>query len=286
MKNATPDYYCRQKAAQSGSSFYYSFLFLNPKQRQAIQAVYAFCREVDDIVDECSDHSVAQAKLAWWHTEIDQVYAGKPSHPVGKALMNTLSHYPLDKKLFQAILLGMEMDLTYQGYQTFSDLQIYCERVASAVGLLAVEIFGYQESATLEYARLLGIAFQLVNIIRDIGEDAHRLRIYLPEEELHQFSLTSDTLFNKQYSENFIALMQFQANRARDFYAQALTHLPKKDQFNQKSGLIMANIYFALLDEIEKSKFQVLHQRIALTPLMKLWIAWKSHRRLKKTFQP
>lgn len=282
MKTSIPDDYCRQKSAQSGSSFYYSFLFLSPQQRQAIQAVYAFCREVDDIVDECHDITIAGTKLAWWQTEIERVYTGQPQHPVGLALVKACSHYSLNKTLFQEILQGMEMDLSYQGYETFEDLQVYCERVASSVGLLAAEIFGVSDQKTLEYARLLGISFQLVNIIRDVGEDAGRKRIYIPEQELEQFSVLPQTLLNKEYSENFIPLMHYQTTRARDFYQEAKACLPAVDRLKQKSGLIMADIYFSLLDEIEKTRFQILHQRIALTPLIKLWIAWKSHRKIGK----
>lgn len=279
MDNA--DHYCRQKAAQSGSSFYYSFRFLPPTQQQAIMAVYAFCREVDDIVDECSDKSVAQKKLVWWSTEIERVFTGIPEHPVGKALKRAIENFSLSKPLFDEIIQGMAMDLTYQGYQTFDDLRLYCHCVASTVGLLAAEIFGYQNARTLEYARGLGIAFQLVNIIRDIGEDASRGRVYLPEDELARFSLTSQDILNKTYSDNFQALMQFQTERARDYYQKALVALPVADKYTQRCGLIMAEIYFSLLREIEKMDFKVFHQRVSLTPLRKLIIAWKTARKIK-----
>jgi phytoene synthase len=279
----TPDQYCRQKAAQSGSSFYYSFRFLPPEQQQAIIAVYAFCREVDDIVDECSDKIIAQKKLLWWATEIERVFSGNPEHPVGKALNQAKNNFSLQKHLFEEIIQGMVMDLNYQGYQTFDDLRLYCHCVASTVGLLAAEIFGFQNPETLEYARNLGIAFQLVNIIRDVGEDANRGRIYLPEVELANFSLTAQNILNKQYSENFKALMKFQTQRAREYYHKALKILPAADKYSQRSGLMMAEIYFTLLNEIEKTGFQVFHQRIGLTPLRKLWIAWKTNRRIKHT---
>lgn len=279
MSNA--DFYCQKKAAGSGSSFYYSFLFLPPLQKQAIIAVYAFCREVDDIVDDCTEHDIAKKKLLFWMEEIDRIFNGTPLHPVGQALVVALKTFSLKKQLFQEILHGMMMDLNYQGYQAFSDLQLYCERVASAVGLLAAEIFGYEHSNTLEFAKNLGIAFQLVNIIRDVGEDAARGRIYLPEVELAQFSVLPEELFQKRYSENFEALMQFQTNRARMYYKKALDALPIVDQQKQSSGLIMAEIYFTLLSEIEKLNYKVLHQRIALTPIRKLWIAFKTKRKIK-----
>jgi phytoene synthase len=283
MKASPADLYCRQKAAESGSSFYYSFLFLPPRERQAIQAIYAFCREVDDIVDKGLDRHVAEKKLEWWHTEVARVFLGRPLHPIGRALAEAISQYKLQQHLFQDILEGMEMDLKYQGYQTFEDLRLYCHRVASCVGLLAAEIFGYQDTNTLEYARNLGIAFQLVNIIRDVGEDAGLGRIYLPEDELSQFSVTTKEILNKKYSKNFEVLMQYHAERARSYYQKAKDTLPAIDRYSQRSGLIMGEIYFSLLKEIERSRFQVLHQRIALTPLRKLWIAWTTSRRLKKS---
>lgn len=283
MKTETiEDLYCRQKAAQSGSSFYYSFLFLAPPARQAIIAVYAFCREVDDIVDDYTDKAIAEQKLIFWHAEIDRVYAGNAQHLVGKALMSALKTFALKKHLFQEILQGMQMDLSYQGYQTFEDLRLYCHCVASTVGLLAAEIFQYLDNQTLEYAKHLGLALQLVNIIRDVGEDARRGRIYIPEEELVEFSVSSRDLSAGQYSGEFKALMQYQAKRAREYYEKAQSLLPECDQYAQKSGLIMAKIYFSLLTEMERADFSVLHQRIALTPIRKLWIAWRTARRIPK----
>ncbi len=276
------DQYCRNKAAKSGSSFYYSFLFLPPVQRQAIMALYAFCREVDDTVDECTDKDIANQKLEWWNEEIERTFEGMPQHPIGKALQAANTHFSLPQSLFVEILAGMKMDLSYQGYQTFEDLRLYCHCVASAPGLLAAEIFGFTEAATREYAKNLGIAFQLVNIIRDVGEDANRARLYIPEDEIAQFSLTPQDILEKKYSENFTALMQYQAKRARTYYQAALDMLPEVDKYAQRSGLIMAEIYFTLLLEIEKTNFKVLHQRIGLTPLRKLWLAWKTARRLAK----
>lgn len=280
----TGEQYCQEKTAKSGSSFYYSFLFLPPEQKKAMMALYAFCREVDDIVDECTNKEVAQKKLAWWHTEIDHVFNGEPQHPIGKALTRIKDRFPLKKHLFEEILQGMAMDLTYQGYQTFEDLRLYCHCVASAPGLLAAEIFGYENPNTLEYAKNLGIAFQLVNIIRDVGEDANRGRVYLPEDELAQFSLTSQDILEKKYTENFKALMIYQAKRARDYYEKALLALPESDKYRQRCGIIMAAIYFSLLKEIESLDFNVMNQRVSLTPLRKLWIAWKTKRKIK-TFQ-
>lgn len=282
--------YCNPETTARGSSFYYSFLFLPPKKRQAIQALYAFCHELDNILDTCSDKMIAKIKLDWWSQEIDRIFLKKPLHPIGRALLEPIKEYHLKKHLFEEILQGISMDLQYQGYQTFDDLRVYCHCVASCVGLLAAEIFGYQDLQTLEYAKNLGIAMQLVNIIRDVGEDANLGRVYLPEDELRKFNLTPEQILQKphhsnlpkNFQENFQAHMQYQANRARNYYQKALDVLPDIDRSNQISGLIMGEIYFTLLKEIEKTNFKVLHQRISLTPLRKFWIAWRSSRKNKK----
>jgi 15-cis-phytoene synthase len=279
------DQYCQDKAARSGSSFYYSFLFLPTEQRKAINALYAFCREVDDIVDEYTDLNIAQQKLGWWKDELDRIFTDTAEHPIGHALQVAKTRYALPKHLFEEILQGMNMDLTFQGYQTFDDLRVYCHCVASAPGLLAAKIFGFQDHKTLEYAKNLGVAFQLVNIIRDVGEDFDRGRVYLPESELKEFSVSLTDLLEKNNSPEFKALMQYQAVRAKQYYTQAMNILPAVDRSNQRVGIIMAEIYFALLKEIERANWQVLHQKISLTPLRKLWIAWKTARQISKNAQ-
>jgi 15-cis-phytoene synthase len=272
----TPDEYCQQKAAASGSSFYYSFLFLPPDKRRAITAFYAFCREVDDVVDETQDIGVARTKLAWWRTEVVNIYQGNPQHPVGKALQTVVTQFHIPQEKLHEIIDGMEMDLTHHRYADFKSLQRYCYLVASVVGQVSAMIFGYTDKKTLDYAHDLGMAFQLTNIIRDVGEDARRDRVYLPQDELAQFGLQNSDILNAKYSDNFSKLMQFQTERAQKFYESAFAALPAADKKTQRAGLIMASIYRTLLDEISKKKFQVLHQRIALTPLRKLWLAWKT----------
>ncbi len=272
----TPDDYCRQRAAASGSSFYYSFLFLEPARRRAITALYAFCREVDDIVDECSDPHLARAKLAWWRTEIAGLFAGQPSHPVTQALAAALAQFSLPQEQLLEIIDGMEMDLDAVRYPDFRALHLYCYRVASIVGLLAAEIFGYTDRRTLKYAHDLGLAFQLTNIIRDVGEDARRGRIYLPQEDLARFGVTETEILQARYSANFRRLMEFQIERAQATYAQALAQLPAADRKAQRAGLVMAAIYRTLLAEIARDGCHVLHQRISLTPLRKLWLAGKT----------
>lgn len=272
----TPDQYCQEKASSSGSSFYYSFLFLPKDKRRAITALYAFCREVDDVVDECTDAGVACTTLNWWRGEVAAIYGGKPQHPVSQALVPAVRQFGLAQEHLLEIIDGMEMDLSQPRYPDFKSLQLYCYRVASVVGLLSVEIFGYTDRQTLKYAHDLGIAFQLTNIIRDVGEDARRNRIYLPMDEMQQFGVTAADILNARETENFHKLMAFQIERAQRYYQQAFDHLPAADRKAQRTGLIMAAIYRATLDELIKSGCHVLKERMSLTPSYKFWLAFKT----------
>ncbi len=272
----TPDQYCQDKAAASGSSFYYSFRFLPKDKRRAITALYAFCREVDDVVDECTDANVARTTLNWWRSEVAAIYGGKPQHPVAQALVPIVEQFNLSQEHLLEIIDGMEMDLDHPRYADFKSLQLYCYRVASVVGLLSVEIFGYRDRQTLKYAHDLGLAFQLTNIIRDVGEDARRNRIYLPMDEMQQFGVTAADILNARETENFHRLMSFQIERAQRYYRQALEHLPAVDRKAQRTGLIMAAIYQATLNQIVATGCHVLKERVSLTPTYKLWLAFKA----------
>jgi phytoene synthase len=272
----TPDEYCQHKAAASGSSFYYSFLFLPPPRRRAITALYAFCREVDDAVDEVSDATLAGSKLAWWQGEIGRLHAGQPQHPVTRALAPHVAAFGLTEERLLQVIEGMAMDLGQTRYPDFAALARYCHLVAGVVGEMSAGIFGATLPPTYEYARLLGRALQLINIIRDVGEDARRGRIYLPVEDLQRFDVRATDLLAARYADGFEPLMRFQAERARDAYRAALAALPAADRRAQRPGLIMGAIYATLLDELERERFRVLHQRIALTPLRKLLIAWRT----------
>lgn len=277
----TPEQYVEDRAARSGSSFYYAFRFLPPERRAAITAFYAFCREVDDIVDEVHDPGVAATKLAWWRKEVAGAYAGSPSHPVTRALMPHAEAYDIENRHLLAVIEGCEMDLHQNRYLDFAGLARYCHLVAGVVGEVAASIFGRTDRATIAYAHKLGLAMQLTNIIRDVGDDARRGRIYLPLDELKQFDVKASELLLREspwgYSERFEALMKFQADRAHRTYEEALALLPATDRRAQRPGLAMAQIYRTLLREIEADSFQVLHQRVALTPLRKVWIAMRTH---------
>jgi phytoene synthase len=271
----TPEQYVQQKAAASGSSFYYAFLFLPKQRRAAITAFYAFCREVDDVVDDMVDPSVAATKLAWWQNEVGKAFAGQATHPVMKALIPLAADYQIEARHLLAVIEGCQMDLSQTRYLDYPGLQRYCHLVAGEVGEVAANIFGQTQPQTTAYAHKLGQALQLTNILRDVGEDALRGRIYLPVNELQQFDVKAHEILKRQYSERFTALMKFQAQRAQGLYDEALALLPAQDRRAQKPGLMMASIYRALLTEIERDNFQVLHQRVSLTPLRKFWLAWK-----------
>ncbi len=282
-----PGQYVQQKAAASGSSFYYAFLFLPPPKRAAITAFYAFCREIDDIVDEVHDPGVAATKLAWWRSEVAQAFAGTPSHPVTQALLPHAARYGIEARQLLAVIEGCEMDLQQNRYLDWAALQRYCHLVAGIVGEVAAKIFGGDEAGggpsepTIAYAHKLGLALQLTNIIRDVGEDARRGRIYLPIAELQRFDVKAHELLKRDapwgYSDRFGALMRFQAERAQALYDEAFALLPQAERRAQRSGLMMGRIYRTLLEEIVASDFQVLHQRIALTPLRKAWIAMRTN---------
>ncbi len=268
----TPDEYCQDKAASSGSSFYASFRFLPKDRRRALTALYAFCREVDDVVDECTDPNVARTTLNWWRDEVSAIYGGAPQHPVGRALQPLVQQFNLPREHLLEIIDGMEMDLDQHTYPDFKSLQLYCYRVASVVGLLAAEIFGYTDRKTLKYAHDLGIAFQLTNIIRDVGEDARRGRIYLPLDELAQFGVHTRDILDLKETRELHQVMEFQVARAQRFYAQALEQLPAADRKAQRTGLIMAAIYRATLDEVVASGCHVLRERVSLGKGYKLWL--------------
>ena len=270
----TPQEYCKQKVAISGSSFTVSFIFLPKMQRDAMTALYAFCREVDDVVDECTDFSVAQTKLNWWKSEIANLYNATPQHPVTKALQPFIHPFNLAKEHFLEIIDGMEMDLKFNRYQDFKQLQLYCYRVASVVGLLSAQIFGYKNRKTLKYAHDLGMAFQLTNIIRDVGEDARRGRIYLPLDELKKAKVSEDDILQSRETPQVKKLMEYQIERAETYYDKALRELPIEDAKPQRTGLMMAAIYRTLLREIKAdSAEKVLSYKTSIPPLRKFLLA-------------
>jgi 15-cis-phytoene synthase len=275
----TPDDYCQQIAARSGSSFYYAFRMLPEARRRAITAFYAFCREVDNVVDEVSDVAVARAKLTFWRREVDALFSGTAQHPVMQALKPHIASLRLPHAAFHTVIDGMQQDLDKVRYLNSAELSEYCYKAAGVVGEVSARIFGMNEPdnpKTLAYARTLGEALQLTNIIRDVGEDARRGRIYLPLDQLASFGVSSSALLRCESDEKFVALMSSQCDRAIDLYSRAMALLPAEDKRAQRAGLAMGAIYRALLDEIRRDGFRVLDHRVALTPIRKLWLVWKT----------
>lgn len=284
----TPEQYCQDKTAKSGSSFYYSFLFLPKTKRLAITALYAFCREVDDIADAEMDNSIKRVKLEWWRSEIESLFNGSANHPVSHALTTPIKTFNLEKEYFLEIINGMEMDLKEVRIANFEELKLYCYRVAGVVGLLSASIFGYKDPKTLEYATKLGLALQLTNIIRDVYEDSLRNRLYLPLDELKRFGVTEEEIFQRKNTESFHKLISFQAERAHKCYREAFETLPIQDRYQQKTGTIMAAIYENTLNEMESDQLQVLKHKVVIPPLRKIIIAlktwfkeWWSYRKFK-----
>jgi hypothetical protein len=270
--------YCRQKAAESHSSFLSGFRFLSVEKRNAITVLYAFCRELDDVVDGCTDPNVAQITLNWWRSDLEKVFNNEmPEHPVHQALKDIRASFDLPKNEFEALIDGMQMDLEQARYGSFDELKLYCHRVAGVVGCLIARILGFSNPKTLEYADKMGLALQLTNIIRDVGEDARQGRIYLPIEEMQKFDVPANVIMQCKPTDNFAKLMQFQVDRARETYREAMLLLPAADKKSQKVGLIMAAIYYALLNEIDRDGAQnVLAYKIAIPSPRKKRIALKT----------
>lgn len=270
--------YCHQKAAESHSSFLSGFRFLSVEKRNAITVLYAFCRELDDVVDGCTDPNVAQITLNWWRSDLEKVFNNEmPEHPVYQALKDIRANFDLPKNEFEALIDGMQMDLEQARYGSFDELKLYCYRVAGVVGRLIARILGFSNPKTLEYADKMGLALQLTNIIRDVGEDARQGRIYLPIEEMQKFDVPANVIMQCKPTDNFAKLMQFQVNRARETYREAMLLLPAEDKKSQKVGLIMAAIYYALLNEIDRDGAQnVLTYKIAIPSPRKKRIALKT----------
>lgn len=275
----TPDQYCESKVSESGSNLVAAFKILPAEPRAAITALYAFCREVDDVVDECSEPQLAAIKLSWWKTELDRLFAGSPNHPVSKALLPRLAQFDLPREPFDEIVAGCEMDLTQNRYMSWEDLDRYCDRVAGAVGLLSARIFAKNRQisqATLDYAIALGRALQYTNIIRDVGDDARKGRIYLPLEAMQEHGLEAASVLRFEHTPELESLLRDMHQRADALYQQAFALLPKNERGAQRPGLIMAAIYRELLTLVASESYQVLNQRISVAPARKLWLAWRA----------
>lgn len=274
--SVTPDDYCADKAAPPGSDVYYSVLFLSPERRRATVALEAMRRELEDAVRDASDPSVVQTKLQWWRQELARLFEGRPEHPATKALQPFLNTYDIGAVHLGELLAGVEADAMQNRYLDWPNLRRHGDQVAGVAGRLAARIAGHSHARTLEFARQMSLAEQLVHFIRNLGEDVRHNRVYIPVDELQRFNVPAADLFNRRYAEGFKPLMAFQAERARATYNEALAALPTEDRRAQRPALIRGVLAMRLLDEVEADGFQVLTQRTDLTPLRKLWLAWKT----------
>jgi phytoene synthase len=258
----------------TSSNFYYSFLFLPPAKRKAITTVYKFCRILDDIVDNEQTGRDPYVELQHWRDEVEACYHGMPQTSFGEELSSAIDEFDLPKQPFLDLIEGMEMDLKWTSYQTFSDLREYCYRAASTVGLICIEIFGYDSPATREYAVNLGLALQLTNILRDLQEDAARGRVYIPLEDLERFGYTDKDLKANRYNSPFIELMRFEHKRAQYYFDRAAASLPKQEQSSMLAAEIMSAIYREILDKIRDVQYNVFHNHIAISKLRRMQIAF------------
>ena len=274
----TPEQYCRDKTRGSGSSFFYAFIFLPEDQRRAMMALYAFCREVDDIADEVKEKEVALVKLAFWREELTRIFSGKPRHPVGQELYWAQQHFAIEEELLVEILDGMLMDIHHKPILKSSDLSLYIYRVAGVVGLLSIEVFGYRQRQSRDFATSLGEALQLTNILRDLAEDAAIGRIYLPQEDRIRYAVSDQDFKTGNMSDGMQKLLQHYAAKAEEAYRIALTQLPLEDRATLRPSLVMAAIYYAYLKRLKAVNYDVWKHPVQMLPLTKIWIAWRAWR--------
>ncbi|MFO1372882.1 MAG: squalene/phytoene synthase family protein [Candidatus Competibacteraceae bacterium] len=271
----TPDEYCLNQAARLGSDFYYSLLGLPLAQRQALIAIQAFHIEIAQIVDECRDSGVARTKLDWWRTELGELFAGTSQHPVTRALQPRLTVFNLPEEYFREILDGLAMDLDYDVYPTFTELTLYAHRRGSIPALLAAEILGYHDRRTTRFAHEAGVLLLLLDLLYNVRHHAQHGRFYLPEDEMQRFGVTPSDLLTAQTTDRVRHLFAFQAERIREYHRRTLDYLPEQDRYSQISLLIRLELAMVLLAEITDDGYRLLEQRISLTPLRKLWLAWR-----------
>ncbi|MBN4666958.1 presqualene diphosphate synthase HpnD [Pandoraea nosoerga] len=268
--------YCRQKAGPPGSALYYALLQLRPSRRDAAYAVHAFCQEIADIHSAVHDPGVAHAKLDWWRQELARLFDGTPAHPVTRALAPVVKTFGLSRDAFEAVLHAAEMDLSQMRYLDFAGLDHYCDAAGGAPAELVSHVYGFDDARTPALARALGHAITLGRRVTDVGVDARAGYVYFPIDELQRFGVTAADLQNGKYSPAFVELMKFQHARARQSIVEAAAAMPGRDRRKQKPLLALAALQLALLDEVAVSDYQVLHQRIDLTPLRKFWRAWRA----------
>lgn len=279
----SPQDYVAAKAAPRGSSLYYSIRYAPPANQPALRALFAYQREVTEIVRETQEHSVATAKLGWWREELERVFEGRAQHPVGQAMQrDLLPGRTLDWQPLSQVIEGVELDLNYGLYPSFRELADYCHRVGGSITGLAVELCGYRNPQTLRYAHDLGMALQLFTLLRRVRRDVDAGRLYMPEADMREAGVRQADLFGRRTTEPIRRLFELQAARTRDFFRHALEQLPAEDRYPQRSGVVLAQLYLTLLDELEADGFPLLERSIHLTPIRKFWLAWRTARRQRR----
>jgi phytoene synthase len=273
----SPDEYCSDAVARRGSSLFYAVFRLPPEKRRAVVAVHAFRREVENIATACSDPALAAAKLAWWRHELAALYDGVPQHPVARALQPAIESGRLPEARFLEMIEAVEADLTAPRYADYAALADYCWRMGAVPNELVAEILGRRDARTLDCVRELGLATRVARIIRDVGLDARRNRIYLPADEMRRFDVAPADLLHCRYGEGFRRLAELQIDRVEGRFAQAMADFPAVDRKAQRPVLVLAAIARTLLAEIRADACRVLDRRTSLTPLRKLWIAWRGY---------
>lgn len=279
----TPQDYCYKLAAPVGADFRYSLIGLGPDQREGLSAVRAFCIETAKIVEECHDPGVARTKLDWWQTEVRHLFADNPQHPITRALQPKLADFNLPEEYFREILDGVAMDLEYNSYATFNQLTLYLHRRGSVPALLEAEILGYADRrATARFAHEAGVMLLLLELLHDVRHHVRRGMLYLPEDERRQYGIDASHLLSAQTTEPLRQWFKFQAERIQDYHQRTLSYLPATDRFSQCPLLIRLELATILLEEIAADGYRLIEQRIDLTPLRKLWIAWGLRQREKR----
>jgi phytoene synthase len=272
----TPDEYCADKVARRGSSLFYAVLRLPPEKRRAVIAVHAFRREVEDVAVECSDPALALVKLQWWRQQLAAAYGGAPQHPVARALQPGVRAFRLPESPFEQLIEGVEADLAPPRYPNLEALASHCLRTGSLASTISAEVLGYRDPKTPDCVRDLGLAIELSRIVRDVGLDARRERIYLPLDDLHRFAVEPEEILRCRHSDRVRQLIELQIDRVEELLGETLTAFPPVDRRTQRPLLTVAAISLALLREIRADGCRVLERRTSLTPLRKFWIAWRS----------
>lgn len=275
MTSSPSSQYSQEKTYKQGSSAYYAYLFISEEKKTVIETLYAFFNEVSQILYTASDASVARIKLAWWKSEIDNLFAGRPEHPISQALQTPIQTYGLSQQYFAYIVESVEMDLSHNRYLDWTSLKKLCTMQSGAFAALITQVLTQATPETIRFAQHLGVAIHYASLLRRLGQDAAQGRIYIPMDFLREHQITAAQILNGKYSEEFKHFMQAQAKFAQQLFAEAFVHLPAQERKNLRPCLIKANLSLKLLRALEKDQWRVLDKGLSLSPLSKLFTASK-----------